>query len=58
MIFKVNKVNNLLPLGIAENNIANNKIKNGEPLAIDDVTLVENHLYRYWKKQIDIIKLG
>ena len=55
---EANKVKNLLPLGIAENNIANNKIKKGEPLAIDDVTLVENHLYRYWKKQIDIIKLG
>ena len=55
---EANKVNNLLPLGIAENNIANNKIRKGEPLAIDDVTLVENHLYRYWKKQIDLIKLS
>jgi len=55
---EANKVNNLLPLGLAENNIANNKIKKGEPLAIDDVTLVENHLYRYWKKQIDLIKLS
>ena len=41
-----------------ENNIANNKVKKGEPLAIDDVTLVENQLYRYWKKQIDLIKLS
>ena len=49
---------NLLPLGIAENNIANNKIKKGDPLTIDDATLVDNQLYRYWKKQIDLINIS
>ena len=48
---------NMLPLGIAENNIANNKIKKGDPLTIDDATLVDNQLYRYWKKQIDLINI-
>ncbi|MFL2648122.1 MAG: NAD(P)-dependent oxidoreductase [Candidatus Actinomarinales bacterium] len=49
---------NMLPLGIAENNIANNKIKKGDPLTIDDATLVDNQLYRYWKKQIDLINIS
>ena len=49
---------NMLPLGIDENNIANNKIKKGDPLTIDDATLVDNQLYRYWKKQIDLINIS
>ncbi len=52
------KARSLLPLGIAENNIANNKIKKGDPITIEDVALVENHLYRYWKKQFDLLQLG
>ena len=48
------KARSLLPLGIAENNIANNKIKKGDPISIEDVALVENNLYRYWKKQFDL----
>jgi len=52
------KVRNLLPLGIAENNISNKKIKKGDPIAIEDVALVDNQLYRYWKKQFDLLELS
>ncbi len=41
----------MAPLGIAENNTAQNLIKKGEPILINDVEMTENNLFDYWSQQ-------
>jgi len=44
----------MAPLGIAENNIAQNFIKKGEAIEINNLEIEENNLFKYWLKQNDI----
>ena len=52
---KVASSKGLLPLGIAEDNIANSAIKKGDPLMVNEIDAQDNALCEYWKKQNQIL---
>ncbi len=52
---KVFSSKGFIPLGIAEDNIANKKILKGNPILISEVDAQDNELCEYWKYQNQII---
>ena len=48
---RVENSKNLVPLGIAENNILNSEVKKGEPIEIENIDITDNQLYKYWLSQ-------
>ena len=45
----------LAPIGLSENNILNHDVKKGDPIQINSLDIVENHLYKYWLMQNSLL---
>ena len=52
---KISSSKGLLPIGIAEDNIATKSIAKGNPIAIEDVNAQDNELCEYWDYQNQIL---
>ena len=52
---KISSSRGLLPIGIAEDNIANKAIGKGNPIAIGEVNAQDNELCEYWNYQNQIL---
>ena len=52
---KLSSSNGLLPIGIAEDNIATKAISKGNPIAVGDVDAQDNDLCEYWNYQNQLL---
>ena len=52
---KTSSSKGLLPIGIAEDNVATKAIAKGNPIAIDEVDAQDNELCEYWDYQNQIL---
>ena len=52
---KTSTSNGLLPIGIAENSIANKAIKKGQPIATEAIDAQDNDLCEFWRNQNQIL---
>ena len=52
---KTSTSNGLLPIGIAENSIANKAIKKGQPIATEAIDAQDNDLCEFWRYQNQIL---
>ena len=52
---KVTNSKGFAPLGLSENNILNHDVKKGDPIQINNLDIVENHLYKYWLMQNSLL---